>query len=195
MFNNPIRYNDPLGDCPPGEDCQDNYFVKVGKMMAEDLSNDIKAVKAAVSEWAKNVPILGDLTGDGEKVKGNRLHLTTEDGGASSVKTETTGEAPEVKADLLLAAMGAADPSIPEPGPLNFAEAMSKLSDAIEASTIRSNLKDNANPSFNRRMEVAPNKYAPDTVHGISKSRARELKYKDTVELESVKVAWQSLIK
>src|SRR5690606_34949140 len=82
MLNNPINYNDPLGDmpasdCPPGEKCRENYFVKVAKMMAEDLSNDVKAVKAAVSEWAKGVPILGNLTGDGEKVKGDRLHLTT----------------------------------------------------------------------------------------------------------------------
>src|SRR5690606_37518973 len=43
MLNNPINYNDPLGDmpasdCPPGEKCRENYFVKVAKMMAEDLS-------------------------------------------------------------------------------------------------------------------------------------------------------------
>src|SRR5690606_13910211 len=26
-FNNPIRWNDPLGDCPPGENCEDNYIT------------------------------------------------------------------------------------------------------------------------------------------------------------------------
>lgn len=113
-------------------------------MIVETLTNDIEAVKTVVSDWAKDIPILGDLSGDGEKVKGDRLHLTTENGGASSVKTETTGEAPEVKADLLLAAMGAAAPSIPEPNPLNFAEAMSKLSGAIE---VAGGMQENPSPT------------------------------------------------
>src|SRR5690606_31510854 len=63
----------------------------------------------------------------------NRSAFTSGASPVVSVKTETTGDAPEVKADLLLAAMGAAAPEIPKPGPLNFAEAIGKVSGAIEA--------------------------------------------------------------
>jgi uncharacterized protein RhaS with RHS repeats len=67
-FNNPVRFNDPMGDCPPGIDCGAllkgawNSVVSTAKFVKETWNtggdNIIQSVKntAAFAELAYNAP-------------------------------------------------------------------------------------------------------------------------------------------
>lgn len=75
--------------------------------------------------------LLGSHEGEGEKVDGDRMHLTTDGPSISPVKTEAEN-APETKVDVLLEAMGGAGAGKFEKGSLDFAEGLNKVSDVVE---------------------------------------------------------------
>jgi RHS repeat-associated protein len=58
-FNNPIRWNDPLGDCPPGEDC--NPIVEKVKQVDQAIAemDPIGAVKDLGRAIGEKIGLLG----------------------------------------------------------------------------------------------------------------------------------------
>ncbi len=50
-FNNPIRYSDPMGDCPPGVDCQ-SFFLGFGASVVDNITFGLFDVRGAAAGYA-----------------------------------------------------------------------------------------------------------------------------------------------
>ncbi len=50
-FDNPIRYNDPMGDCPPGVDCG-SYWLGFGASVIDNVTMGLTGVRGAAASYA-----------------------------------------------------------------------------------------------------------------------------------------------
>ena len=106
-FNNPIRYNDPYGDCPPGIDCK-SYLIGLGASFLDNVTFGFTNVRESSADYISDSESfnLGQDQGDVLSMLGGFAMIE----GGTGTAVAGTALAPETGGStLVLTAVGTAE--------------------------------------------------------------------------------------
>ncbi|WP_221405917.1 RHS repeat domain-containing protein [Marivirga tractuosa] len=139
-FNNPIRFNDPYGDCPICPETAVEGFKAFGQMMSREFNKGLDAVVSFVGPDS-------NFEGAGEEVAGGIPLVTAVDMPSESTKTTAEKTEATLNIDLLLVSSGggagkhsgSSDPSV------DIAESLSKVKELFAEGSSGNSASSNEN--------------------------------------------------